>query len=416
MKSDFDYYNQVVHILKQEVSKTKLELAFLRQSKFFIIYRNWHRFKDKFVNMLSSSDSNNSISKSMIEARLLSNAREIDPKKKLVILFSHDASITGAPKVLIELADLLTQNLNFEVLIFFVGKGELIKQVEKKYKVFYCDLNNYLTDYNQKVSELIVSELKKLRFDFDIEMILLNTLTLGEVAFTIKDLGIKIVSWIHELGSVVDLVGEDNCSIQLQLSDRIIFDSAKSKNFIESKFSNINIASKSIYLENPIIRGTRFNEFDLRKHLGIDSRAFVILTVGTRQFRKGFDIYPHIIRETNQLKVPNVFFAWIGPRFSYREDTEVYSDFELFKIKNVFVFDPVENLDDYISQSNLVLNVSREDSNSLVLRTAINIGTPVVNLEEELTSYGLVSYSEFNISNFAKLLINKLLYGANEGK
>ena len=75
-----------------------------------------------------------------------------------------------------------------------------------------------------------------------------------------------------------------------------------------------------------------------------------------------------------------------------------------------------ENLDDYISQSNLVLNVSREDSNSLVLRTAINIGTPVVNLEEELTSNGLVSYSEFNISNFAKLLINKLLYGANEGK
>jgi hypothetical protein len=143
MISDYDFYNQVVTRLKQELAETKIELSFLKQSKFYFIYSNWHRFKNILTSKKYSSSLDNSISQDVSEVSLLSNEKKIDPSKKIIILFSHDASITGAPKVLIELADLIKRDLNFEVVIFFLGKGDLIKQVENNHKVFYFNLNNY---------------------------------------------------------------------------------------------------------------------------------------------------------------------------------------------------------------------------------------------------------------------------------
>jgi glycosyltransferase involved in cell wall biosynthesis len=334
-----------------------------------------------------------------------------------ILFISHEASQTGAPKVLLYFMQWLKKHHcdKYDIGILHLRGGSLEDKfnelAEYVYKLEPTTGNQFLKilnklskatikprDYRQKVINEIA--------DQDFDLVYGNTaLSLG-IATDIKKQSHqkpKLIAHVHELNTILKLL-LPNRTI-LKDVDRIIAVSELVKN---------NLIMNWDVEESKIDVVYEFSEVKGRNEKKIDSqKEFIVGASGFVHWRKGHDIFIQVARYIDfhfpDLKIK---FQWIG-KINNKEETIVNEDLRKLDLEDKVEFlglrdDPIE----YFKMFDVFLMTSREDPFPLVCIEVGMLGKPIVcfdqatGIQEVLSNGGGKIVPYLNIENMAKEIVN----------
>jgi hypothetical protein len=361
--------------------------------------RSWKiTFPLRFIRNILRYQSNQSINdaSSEIIENFINNIDKSD--SPLFVLFSHEFSNTGAPNVLFQLGTHIKQ-LKLGEVVFIGHRGvEMLDRFKSvSPSIVIGDDSGSLTVDLDKLIDQIESRFSNVRY-------VLNTVALSFVATKLSSKGLKFFSWIHELPVSWNILGIENVKNQVILSEFNFVDSTLISESLLATFPQLE--NKVAFVNNAIdLNFDIIDPLTVRQKLGIPENFIQISILGTRQPRKGFDFLPFLVNELSKRGYNNGEFCvvWIG--------LPIYLEFELFiidelkklQLENSYRLLPAsEKFPSIINASNLILSLSREDSNPQVLTYAEHLAKPILKLND--------LYSQNNLSwqDNLILLIDKI--------
>jgi hypothetical protein len=339
--------------------------------------------------------------------------------KSHVIIVLHDLSLTGAPKLGIEIAKLL--QANFRVSIISKKTGILSAEVDNtKFENFI------VTNTSHEISKLELEDrikssaslLKKLNGD----LIIINSAASADFLPAANFLKIPSILFIHEmLNELNSLINSKIINHKcLLFANCIFFASLESemdfRKIIKNKFDAINFGigldCEKIISKSKLHNYNVYNE--LKEEVIFDSlqnnkNQLLIGMCGTASYRKGSDIFWNLAKTH-----PNMNFIWIG---SWNDiENKIDNPALILNSKNPLpnLFWTNTRLNPYpiLKSCNLVILTSREDPNPLIVAESLLLNVPVLSFNDTGGSYLWTSKHSFAMSGpidekrISKFLIN----------
>ena len=316
--------------------------------------------------------------------------------KKKILLVSHSMSRTGAPKVVLNIANSLDESV-YEVMIYNVNSSlnQLNSEIKsnvslKEYYPIVSKLKNskfFPVKYFFKVIGKLFSisnHFNKTLLSFKPDLVIINTLFHLHLSEITAQQGIKTVRYFHELESYLFSLSEQDKMRLLNSTDTIWACSKKVKNILESFYSkeNIEVVYPLIYLnDNSQIEPAK------KEH-------FTVISAAAINFRKGFDLWVDVAIAT--LKVnKNINFKWYGQ--AIEKDPYFINSMNKIPLSlktRISYCGETENLQNKLASSNLFFLSSREDPFPIVCMEAIGTGIPCVGYK----SGGIIELEENGVA------------------
>lgn len=350
-----------------------------------------------------------------------------------ILFFSHTASNTGAPKVLLNLIKWISRNKkNVKSSILFLQSGPMIKDfsaisarvdsIEDLHNQYVNSKLNILLgrkplSFEQKKNKLL-SSLRDEQFD----LIYVNSFSSLEEAvnFKIKYApGTKLILHLHEL-AVITLGAGSNIVELLGYVDSYIAASSIVKETFCDLFK-INRDSVMVFYEFIDKEDVdRFQKSSAANRIMIGSCGWV-------HWRKGPELFIQVARVFyKKYNHYNVYFNWVG--YISNEDANIINH-DLLKLnltKKISFIGERENGIDIIKNYDVLLLTSREDPFPLVCIEAGILGIPTICFEkatgitEVINDGGGVVVPYLDIEAMADAIndyiINKELYEKDSSK
>jgi len=332
--------------------------------RFVLLIRRLKHFKFELTGKRSSSPKINS---NYIN-QFLENLKSDKPN---LILINHETTLTGAPVVLLDLANAIKRKNNFNVSIINVKRRgpDLDGQLSKFNSIDLCDKNNVeLFGIKDFVKSLYLTDSQA--------TIIVNTITLNSFTTILKEAGFSFYTWVHELELSWSIIGVENVKTQLSNSKKIVVDS----NRIKDQISKFDICKNVDYLENGISFRITSGAMELRKAYELTELDIAVTIAGSRSIRKGYDLLPYLMRKINEFSLENglerkIKVFWIGELESYELNFFITKQLfnETYKNLEVILLSNVVNYENYVNASNYFISLAREDSAPQTLFLAQNL-------------------------------------------
>jgi glycosyltransferase involved in cell wall biosynthesis len=288
-------------------------------------------------------------------------------RKLRVLVVGHDAARAGAQIVLLTMLREWQKQGKCDFKLVLLGDGVLRKEFE-----VVCDtlvLKDHATDDLKKLALEAFSQPVP-------DVILANTSTIGSTLESLKQLGVPIVAYIHELQKSIERWAPGPIMrATVENSDHFIAVSApvadnlhRTHRIPPEKISSINeyiTTSDCVSLERLQI---------LRAELGIQPHEKIVFGCGTMDWRKGPDLFAKAALEVLK-KIPEARFFWIGSDMGDEYSTSAH---RLAKDARIRFLGERENPRDYLALGHVFFLSSREDPFPLVALEAADAGIPVV--------------------------------------
>ena len=299
-----------------------------------------------------------------------------------ILLISHDATRTGAPILLLNLADALSTDKRFSISFMLKRRdGALIADFEKRGPVYSPEI---------KVSRLfripgIKRVIKPRRFSaatlkkalLGVDVVISNTITNGDLLPEIRRFyhG-PVFSYIHELGmAALAFTNDQDIANLIVHTDRYLAPCYAVKQFLCEK---LRIAADTIdilpYYIPPVQapEANRTTPEDLAELPG-----FVVGGAGTTDWRKGADLFVAVARQLSRTE--NISFRWKGAMAGSQDLKRLEHDIQLAGLTGKVTFLPASpDVDSFFAGIDLFLLTSREDPYPLVMLEAAGHGVPTV--------------------------------------
>ncbi|MBS1600056.1 MAG: glycosyltransferase [Bacteroidetes bacterium] len=241
--------------------------------------------------------------------------------KPKLLFISHEASLTGAPILLLNLLTLLKRSGQFELEVLLYRGGDLEDKFKHISSVFILKSSEYknVKNFILRAINFVVYRLRILYFKATMQkpnLIFSNTIVNGRLIKAFKKSGIPIVTYIHELESTIQYFKKDHISeFAIEYSDFFI---APAKIVAANLMKNHAVKEDKIFFlnyllpydPNVILDKSKTREIFLRQ-FGIPSEKFCVVGMGKATHRKGIDIFIETCYQTYQLD-KNIHFVWIG--------------------------------------------------------------------------------------------------------
>jgi glycosyltransferase involved in cell wall biosynthesis len=223
----------------------------------------------------------------------------------------------------------------------------------------------------------------------DVSLIYSNTITNGNFLGMQPYGNIPILTHVHEMDYVIELHGSDNIrEVKRHTVHFISCSKAAAAALTRSQgidAARISVVPGSVSPSDILGKSKTKSPFEIRKSLYIDEKAFVILGCGTRDLRKGIDLYIQLASFCARNKQPGrrLEFLWIGSTAN-----DPVSDILLRDIRklgapiNLQFLGELENPYPYIAAADLFCLPSREDPFPLVMLEAGALGKPTLAFKE----------------------------------
>ncbi|TKC55813.1 glycosyltransferase [Pedobacter hiemivivus] len=298
---------------------------------------------------------------------------------KRILFITPTFGYTGSEMLLWYSLSHLNQD-KFKAYLFSKKNGKLIETLPSHIKSFvpYKIGNN-------KFNKILRVFLKWLKIDplrFQLSRIqktikadywYVNTIVNPEVYQIASDLGVKVVTHVHELPLAYGFIAYKEMESLLNYSQLIIGCSKAVCDKI------VGMGKTSVHLfygfvDQAKIRISKNAEL-LRKELGFEENDYIWAVSGKTTFTKGIDFLIPLLE-----RLPaNVKILWIGGE----ENTGLYyyvkkTIAERFAGKVLFTGEQKDDYYNYLNCSNAFLLLSREDSFPLVMLEAAVLGKPIV--------------------------------------
>ena len=292
---------------------------------------------------------------------------------KKILFVSHDASRTGAPIVLLNLAEVL-RTYNYEIDFLLKNGGPLEADFKIKGKTFIVSKNSNKTLFKRAWNKFFPIE----KYSFGniewskYEYIISNTITNGDILPEIKKLfDGPIISYIHELEMGTSYYSNPyDVKVQIELSNGFLTPSEVVKRHL---INNLCIKEQKIvsipsYIPKP-------------KNIKVKDRltgnVFTVGAVGTLDWRKSPELFI-LIAYAVYKKRPglDILFKWKGSVEGHELD-RLTNDIRKLKLEDKVSFvESSHDVQSFYSELDLFILTSREDPYPLVILEAANMDIP----------------------------------------
>ena len=303
---------------------------------------------------------------------------------KKILIISHDASLTGAPVLLLNLIKLLKEkDLRFNVL--FVKGGGMVNQFKEQtelFDVFYKKTKSSLLTklerrLSGKIRETDITPLLQ-----GIDYVLSNTITNGEILARVRKVFTgPVISYIHELEMVTFIcTTEQSLEQTLKYSDHFMVDSGAIKSFLNKKLQVEEKKISVINSYNPPLKESLPGKAEQFRAANRISASFVIGALATAEWRKGPDLFVLIAGLVHQrMPSADLQFVWMGGKRTSLEKRQLSYDLERIPGgEKVILIDSSPDIDVFFDSISLFILPSREDPYPLVVLDAASKKIPVV--------------------------------------
>ena len=293
-----------------------------------------------------------------------------------VLLFvGHNAYRAGAQILLLDLIRWLLKHTDFEVRTLLGKGGELVDEYRKLTPTMVIE------DLKSRYTGRAVLERIQDFYGPDVKLIYFNTVVSVENISLLKQIHAHTITHFHELEkSIKKFAEKDSVSIASKISSRFI---AASTPVADNLINNHNIDPGIVETIHAFIapnsvdshRKTK-NATRLRLRLPLD--CIIVYGCGTRDWRKGPDLFVKVLQYLVGTGIDGFHFCWIGQ--SVQGEYEDLEDFVAMNhLSDHISFVGIQsNPREFFSVGDIFLLPSREDPFPLVCLEAAEYELPIV--------------------------------------
>lgn len=298
-------------------------------------------------------------------SHFLLHGRQTQEATGSVLYLSHDASLTGAPSVLLQIIEANTAKGIPGIAL--VG-GQDATQIDKFYE--FCPTLRTAEAAQHEIQSFLSSHL--------IDVVYCNTVASAAILEAVlsvlsdKSTPRLIVAHIHELESVQQHF-ECESRFLLSQADHVIAVSQKVKESCQAR-EGYNHPNYSVI--QPFIRPANFQPDQPADY----PETPTIWGCGTIEFRKGFDLFCEVASILNKRISGKFRLAWIGPSSTPEEPTRSLEKFGVTDL--ITLHGKIDNPSKLYKPRDIFFMCSREDPFPLVCLEAGQRGLPIVCFDE----------------------------------
>lgn len=309
------------------------------------------------------------------------NKRPQQPPKRRVIFVSHEATRTGAPKIILNILKHFNQACDIQCETILQSGGHLATEFSQHSIV---DCFNIEAKDREEIQKRATKFVHREKNNKPI-LAICNSMESRHVAATLAANDIPCLSLVHELPSSYS---EDDYQSVFQSSRKVVFPAHAVRDAADGKTPLPQ--GKSVVLPQGLLNpefGKRISREkaheQIRKELSIEPNAFIALGCGTLDLRKGIDHYAAIARrvsETNHSDTP-IHFVWVGegPRWCHSPHHYVQLDINKSKARSfVHFIGERKDVEPYFAGSDAFLMTSRVDPFPCVIHEAMATSLPII--------------------------------------
>lgn len=311
-------------------------------------------------------------------------------KKKKVMVIGHEASLSGAPILLLNLFKLLIERGIVDAKFVIRRGGPLVDLYKEIAPVIVLKPPKYGEEKTVFLHVLhwIEHKIKLFRVlieAFSFDYLFFNTVVNGKLLRWFHFHHKPVITYVHELENIIDLYLKKNDAVlPLSISDLIIYPSATTKNLLLGKykipFHKLKRLSYYFPFTESDYESAKASEMrkSFRQRFGISNDDFLVGAVGTVSERKGFDLFIEACEKTVSIN-SSIKFAWIGSFENNEQQLEVQNIIKKKQLgSNLFFTGPLfYNLYNF-SPFDVFFLSSREDTYPLVVLEAAIMKVPTI--------------------------------------
>ncbi len=329
----------------------------------------------------------------------LERIQEIRKSKKTILLFSHEITMTGAPRALLNLAISLKRQGAHPV-ILSRQEGNLLSEIESEgidYKIVY----NLISHKSPNVKEITFKDYASC---FDI--VLFNTIATLPLIREIRSIESKKICWVHEgWTSVQSFTFNGKTRQYLEAFDKILVVGRYAENVLKKRYPSLKNISQFLY-------GITENESTKREANHISDKVRMVMAA-TIDVRKGYDVLVEALKlvPTDILSKIEISIAGNEHDKNMADMLKSQTDVEIHVLGEIKHDDVL----DKISQSDILLCTSIDDPMPISCTEAMMFGVPVLVSDNT----GTASFIKDGINGFVfksgdvKMLAKKLIHIVN---
>jgi glycosyltransferase involved in cell wall biosynthesis len=309
-------------------------------------------------------------------------------KKKINILFITEASLTGAPILLLEVLRVIAQRDDLSIKIVVKRADRLVPEFSQYGKVYVLKgklYENNTPSFAVKLLRAGITLLKKIivypRFK-GTDVIISNTVTNGNIVRQLFFLQAKVICYVHELQQLMR-TWTPQSDIRNTFRHTHLF-MVPSLAVRENLVANYGVPQQRIkqfdtYLQvdaqpDGIAKQRAKKKFC--EQYDLDPATLLVVGMGTADERKGIDLF---IEAAKLLKQHNTTFAWIGGFASSAIETMVKEKMQVYDLDGKLIFSgPLPRSYTNLLPFDVFFLSSREDPYPLVVLEAAAMGIPAV--------------------------------------
>jgi len=311
-------------------------------------------------------------------------------KKKKVMVIGHEASLSGAPILLLNLFRLLIEKGVVDVQFVIRKDGPLANEYKKLAPTIVLKSLDYgiekgvfhrLLNFVKNKIYLGIVLLKAFTYDY----FFFNTVVNGKLQRWFYLHRKPIITYVHELKKVIDLyLKQNDATAPLKDSAVLACPSAITKELLHNEYKIPNNKLRKLQYYFPFsekkydaIKATDKRD-QVRKKFDIVKTDFIVGAVGMVSERKGVDLYINLCKQVTA-KYSFIKFVWIGSFESNEQETEIKRIIKESNLEANLIFTGPFNYDIYnFAAFDILFLSSREDTYPLVVLEAAMMKIPSI--------------------------------------
>lgn len=400
------FIKKLKHILTLFNKENFITLFYaIKNESFFDV---WNNSKNYFKNTLNGKNISHKNVPLFIK-EVINKYKFASSAKEVMVFVSHEATITGAPLIILGLAKHLQKDYNILPVFFCLEGGDLINEFTTIAPTFIFRNSKNRTSLNNQTKQIIAH----LKPSLNITKAIVNSAESIAILQSLKQLDItEIIFLLHETGSFY----EKNAWMDINnFSKTIVFPSqfVKKHAIQNTEFNSEKIFVKGQGLLKPELLSLdkKSEKQKLRKLLNLPEDSIIVLGCGQLIARKGFDMFAFTAISVSN-KLENIYFVWLGEAAYNDYQKWVNIDIDIAQKADRIIFTgQVEDTSIYFGGADLFFLSSRGDPFPCVVQEAMACQMPIIAFEDAGGVNELVDNSNGSILPYADIaaVANKII-------
>jgi glycosyltransferase involved in cell wall biosynthesis len=312
---------------------------------------------------------------------------------KKVIFLSHEASLSGAPRSLLNLSKFFNKSGDYKLFFLFGKSGPLINDFKKLGKTYSLDYLNKKNTFIYKVFKRIfpLYRLRNTALKIQIKLfkgdiIISNTIVNSNLLDFFGKINLKLITIVRELDGVIELYDNlslNNSSLIIDKTTHFIAVSNAVKKILVGKYKVPPQKIDVIYNSLPFFKKTKITNEQIdhwKKVNNIPKNKFLVGACGGPIWRKGPDLFLNIIKAVvHYFPEEEMYFIWQGGKKNNYEFLNFKKEITLLGISNnVQIITESNEIHFFYNAINVLMITSREEPFGLTILESALYKKPVL--------------------------------------